>query len=254
LRPWIDSPQTSGVFLDFDGTLAPIVDTPDQARLLPRSGKILQRLGDRYARVAVISGRPVAFLSDQVSAVAPGVELIGLYGLERTAHGRRLPPAPDVARWQSIVGTVVRRAEAAAPTGVRVEPKGLAVTVHFRHAPEAATWAAQFAGAEAARSGLDAQPGKMSWELRPPLPIDKGTAIEDLAAGLAAVCFAGDDIGDLPAFAALGRLAATGVATLSVAVAGPETPASVVAAAGMVVDGPPGLLSLLETLAAGDSP
>ena len=191
----------------------------------------------------------MAFLSDQVGGVAPGVELIGLYGLQRIAHGRRLPPDPDVARWQSIIGTVARRAEAAAPVGVRVEPKGLAVTVHFRHAPEAAVWAAQFAGAEAARSGLEAQPGKMSWELRPPLPIDKGTVIEDLATDLAAVCFAGDDTGDLPAFEALGRLAATGVVTVAIAVAGPETPASVVAAAGVVVDGPSGLLSLLETLA-----
>jgi trehalose 6-phosphate phosphatase len=248
-RPWIDSPQTSGVFLDFDGTLAPIVDTPDQARLVPGSGEILDRLAARYARVAVISGRPVAFLADQLGGVAPGVELIGLYGLERAVHGRPRPPDPDVARWQSIIGAAADRAQGAAPTGVRVEPKGLAVTVHFRQAPEAAAWVAQFAAVEAGRSGLEAQPGKMSWELRPPLPTDKGTVIEDLASDLAAVCFAGDDTGDLPAFAALGRLAATGVATLAIAVAGPETPESVVAAAEMVVDGPPGLLSLLGRLA-----
>ncbi len=63
------------------------------------------------------------------------------------------------------------------------------------------------------------------------------------------MCFAGDDIGDLPAFAALGRLAAAGVATLAVAVGGPETPEAVLAAADIVVDGPPGLLALLEALA-----
>ncbi len=46
----------------------------------------------------------------------------------------------------------------------------------------------------------------MSWELRPPVPTDKGTVVTELAAGLAAVCFVGDDTGDLPAFEALRRL------------------------------------------------
>jgi trehalose 6-phosphate phosphatase len=197
----------------------------------------------------VISGRPVAFLADRIGGLAPGVELIGLYGLERIAHGRPLPPAADVARWQSIIAGTAHRAEAAAPAGVRVEPKGLAVTLHFRQAPEAETWAADFAAAEVSRSRLDAQPGKMSWELRPPLPTDKGTVVAELAAGLEAACFAGDDTGDLPAFEALGRLAAAGVATLAIGVAGPETPPAVLSAVDMVVAGPHGLLELLETLA-----
>jgi trehalose 6-phosphate phosphatase len=236
------------VFLDFDGTLAPIVEVPDQARPLAGSQEALARLAARYARVGVISGRPVAFLADRLGPVASGVELIGLYGLERIAHGHRLPSAPEVARWEEVAAAAAGRAGAAAPAGVRVEPKGLAVTLHFRAAPEAATWAAEFAAAEAHRSGLEAQPGKMSWELRPPVPTDKGTVVEELAAGLAAVCFAGDDNGDLPAFEVLSRLATAGVATLAVAVGGPETPAAVLSAADIVVDGPPGLLSLLDAL------
>jgi trehalose 6-phosphate phosphatase len=86
------------------------------------------------------------------------------------------------------------------------------------------------------------------------VPTDKGTVLDELAAGLAAVCFAGDDNGDLPAFEVLGRLAAAGVATLSVAVAGNETPAAVLSGADLVVDGPKGLRSLLETLAAPGPP
>jgi trehalose 6-phosphate phosphatase len=237
------------VFLDFDGTLAPIVAIPAQARPLPGSGPVLARLAARYGRVAVISGRPVAFLSEQVGAFASGVDLIGLYGLERMAGGRPIPPDPEVARWQSVIAAATHRAEATAPVGARVESKGLAVTLHFRAAPEAETWAAAVAQSEAARSGLEAQPGKMSWELRPPVPTDKGTVVAELANGLAAVCFAGDDNGDLPAFAILRRLAAAGVATLAVAVAGPETPAAVLSAADVAVDGPPALLALLERLA-----
>jgi trehalose 6-phosphate phosphatase len=238
------------VFLDFDGTLAPIVEVPDDARPLPGAAEAVGRLAARYARVAVISGRPAAFLVARLGAAAAPAELVGLYGLDRTtAEGRRQDADPEAARWREIVDSVAAAAEAAAPGGVRVERKGLAVTLHFRQAPEAAAWAGTFAAAEATASGLAAHPGKMSWELRPPVPTDKGTVIAELAAGLRAVCFVGDDTGDLPAFAALTRLRDGGVVTLAVAVGGPETPVEVVEAADLVVDGPAGVLVLLEALA-----
>ena len=87
----------------------------------------------------------------------------------------------------------------------------------------------------------------MSWELRPPVPTDKGTVVAGLAAGLRAVCFVGDDTGDLPAFGVLGQLRAGGVDTLAVAVGGPETPPEVLAAADLVVDGPAGADSACST-------
>ncbi len=230
--------------------MAVIVERPDQARPLPGAALVLGRLADRYARVAVISGRPVAFLAEQLGAAAGAAELVGLYGLERTrADGGTLEVDPAVAHWRAAVDAAAVAAEASAPPGLRVERKGLAVTLHFRQAPELEEWTAGFAADQAAASGLVAQAGKKSWELRPPLPIDKGTVVADLAAGLAAVCFFGDDTGDLPAFAALGRLRAHGVETLAVAVAGPETPQEVVAGADLVVDGPAGALALLEALA-----
>ena len=249
LEPWLASPRTAGVFVDFDGTLAAIVEMPEQARAWPGTSRVLSRLAVRYARVAVISGRPVAFLAAALGDEASGAELVGLYGLERMASGRRLPPDPDAGRWQATVTAAAHRAERAAPAGIQVEHKGLAVTIHYRQAPESGGWAATFAAGEAARSGLAAHPGKMSWELRPPTPTDKGSVVAELAVGLNAVCFVGDDTGDLPAFEALRRLAAGGVETVAVAVAGPETPAEVLAAADMVVDGPAGVLALLEVLA-----
>ncbi len=249
LGPWLASPRTSGVFVDFDGTLAPIVEVPEQARAWPGTPQLLGRLAARYARVAVISGRSVAFLAAALGDDASGAELVGLYGLERMASSRRLPPDPDAGRWQATVAAAAHRAERAAPAGIQVEHKGLAVTLHYRQAPESGRWAAAFAADEAARSGLVAHPGKMSWELRPPTPTDKGSVVAELAAGLGAVCFVGDDTGDLPAFEALRGLAADGLDTLAVAVAGSETPEEVLAAADMVVDGPAGVFSLLEALA-----
>jgi trehalose 6-phosphate phosphatase len=88
----------------------------------------------------------------------------------------------------------------------------------------------------------------MSRELVPPVDTDKGVVVTALAAGLEAVCFMGDDVGDLPAFAALRRLRAKGVDTLAVAVRGPEAPTALLAEADLVVDGPTGALGFLREL------
>jgi trehalose 6-phosphate phosphatase len=250
LHSWLASPTTAGIFLDFDGTLAPIVAVPDEARPLPGVASTLGRLAVRYRRVAVISGRPLAFLAEHLGEGSGAVEFVGLYGLERQV-GSEGPVVVDAeARpWQAAVDAVAAAAQAAAPPGLRVERKGLAVTLHFRQAPDLAGWTASFAAEQAGASGLIAHPGKQSWELRPPGPTDKGTVVAELASGLQAVCFAGDDIGDLPAFAALTRFRAAGVDTLSVAVGSAETPAEVLAAGDVVVAGPAGVLDLLEALA-----
>jgi trehalose 6-phosphate phosphatase len=249
----LESPGTSGVFLDFDGTVAPIVEVPEAARPLPGAAAAIGRLARRYRRVAVISGRPVAYLAQHLGAAAPA-ELVGLYGLERKTAAGQTVVDPQAARWQAAVKHVAATAEAAAPPGLHVERKGLAVTLHFRQAPRLVDWAADFATDQAAASGLIAYPGKQSWELRPPTPTDKGTVIGELAAGLQAVCFMGDDTGDLPAFAALARLREAGVATLAVAVGGPETPDAVLTAADAVVDGPSAVVALLERMAGPPDP
>jgi trehalose 6-phosphate phosphatase len=89
----------------------------------------------------------------------------------------------------------------------------------------------------------------MSVELRPPVEIDKGTAVAEMSSGLAAVCFMGDDQGDMPAFAQLSLLRAAGAATLAVAVAADETPRDLAAAADLIVEGPAGAVAFLEMLA-----
>jgi trehalose 6-phosphate phosphatase len=107
-----------------------------------------------------------------------------------------------------------------------------------------------WADEEATRSGLVVRAAKASIELHPPVPADKGSVVEHAAAGLRSVCFLGDDVGDLPAFAALDRLAAAGVHTVKVAVSTEEAPVAVLEGADVVVDGPQGALALLEWLVA----
>jgi trehalose 6-phosphate phosphatase len=90
---------------------------------------------------------------------------------------------------------------------------------------------------------------KASVELHPPVPTDKGTVVEAAAGRFAAAAFFGDDIGDLPAFDGLDRLASAGLATVRVAVRTEEAPAELLRRADLVVDGPEGALAVFEELA-----
>lgn len=207
----------------------------------------------------MISGRPVSYLVEQLAqgagAGASGAQLVGLYGMERVRKDNdgklRIEESPEAAPWRQALSAAAALAESVAPAGVTVERKGLAVTLHYRRAPQNSGWVQEFGAAEADRTGLVAHPGKMSVELRPPVGSDKGTVVEELAGGLRAVFFAGDDVGDVPAFEALRRLRNAGVVTLSVAVGGAEARPEVLEAADLVVDGPEGVLHLLEEMASG---
>ncbi len=250
LRPLVERPSTSALFVDFDGTLAPIVADPLAARALPGAAAVLGRLAARYSLVAVVSGRPVAFLLDALGQVRD-VRLVGLYGMEEWAAPGPVVEAPGAGRWRPVVARVTQRAQDGVPAGAEVEPKGLTVTLHWRQNPAAEAWATDLAARALADDGLVAQPGRMALELRPPVETDKGTVVRRLGRDHGAVAAFGDDLGDLPAFAALGDLAASGAAVARVAVVDAESPAEVAEAADVVVDGPVGALELLALLAEG---
>jgi trehalose 6-phosphate phosphatase len=133
---------------------------------------------------------------------------------------------------------------------VGVELKGAALALHWRRAPGAEPWAWAFARRWAGRTGLEVQPGRRALEFRPPVPVDKGQVVERVAGRCTAAAFVGDDAGDLAAFAALDRMARRGVRVVRVAVADAESPAELVGAADVVVEGPGEALVLLGRLAA----
>jgi trehalose 6-phosphate phosphatase len=239
-----DDPAQAGIFSDFDGTLSPLVDDPASARPIDGLVPVLTDLAGAYGCVGVLTGRPVEFLRE---VLPPEILLVGLYGLEVVQRGvRRDHPSGGV--WREVVHDVAAFAADRAPAGTRVEEKGLSLTLHYREAPGIADAVQRFADLQAARSGLLCRPAKMSVELHPPIEVDKGTALLDHTGELRAVCFIGDDVGDLPAFDALDALAPRGVHTVRVAVAGAETDAELLGRADVVVPGPDAVVTLLRSL------
>jgi len=243
LEPIRDAPRNAGLFVDFDGVVAEIVATHDRARPRPAVPDLLARLSTRLGRVAVVSGRPVSYLT---AWLPDEIDLVGLYGLEARTDGRH-ETWPEAEAWRATM-SVAAEAATARFTADSVEPKGLSLTVHYRDRDETGPEVERWAEERARETGLDVRHARKSVELHPPVDRDKGTAVIELAAGLDSVVFMGDDIGDLPAFDALDHLATSGVSTLRVGVESSESPPDLLTRADLIVPGPEGAEQFLRTL------
>jgi trehalose 6-phosphate phosphatase len=214
---------------------------------LPEAAATLCRLTRCFGRVAVVSGRPVDFLRQHLPV--DGLTLFGQYGIERF-DGARVTTAPGALRWADAVRQAADDAERRLP-GLLVERKGsVAVALHWRQRPDLEAEASELGRGLATGYGLWLEPGRQVLELRPPLAVDKGTAVEELVDGASAALFIGDDRGDLAAFEALTRLVDERrlAHAVRVAVRSAETPTELLERADLVVDGPPGALELLDRL------
>lgn len=189
-------------------------------------------------------------------AQVPGLVVLGQYGVERwdadSGEVRAPGPHPGVAAVRALLPG--RLADAGARPGTWVEDKGRALAVHTRRAdtPEAALeLLRQPLAALAAEHGLMVEPGKLVLELRPP-GVDKGAALGAFLRERAArsVLYAGDDLGDLAAFAAVEKGRSEGVPGLLVCsgAVGDAPVRELADRADLVVPGPAGVVELLELL------
>ncbi|MFC9947118.1 trehalose-phosphatase [Streptomyces pratensis] len=252
-------PSRAVVALDFDGTLADIVPDPEQSRAHPGVVPALSALAPQVAAVAVITGRPAGTAVRYGGfAGAPGLDhlvVLGHYGAERwdaaTATVHAPAPDPGVEAALAELPAVLEETGTGTDSGTWIEEKGRAVAVHTRRAadPQAAfeTLRAPLAGL-AARHGLIVEPGRLVLELRPP-GMDKGVALEEYVkeAGAETVLYAGDDLGDLAAYAAVEKLRAQGTAGLLVC-SGTEVP-ELAERADLLLPGPAAVADLLHSLA-----
>jgi trehalose 6-phosphate phosphatase len=239
--------------MDFDGTLSPIVADPREARAHPGAVAGLRGLAGLVGTLAVITGRPAGEAVELGGfGRIPGLIVLGHYGWERWEDGTLAapPPPPGVATARARLPELL--AEAGAPEGTRIEDKGSALAVHTRRTDDPAAALAAVADPLAdlaAATGLTLEPGRLVIELRPP-GMDKGSALAALAAERksGAILFAGDDLGDLPAFGAVRALRAAGHPGLTVCSASGEV-SELAAEADLVVAGPDEVAALLRALA-----
>jgi len=225
------SPERAAILLDVDGTLAPIVPRPEDARVPPETRAELERLAARYALVACVSGRASAD-----AAATVGVERLVYVG----THGLELEP--EAERWAAALHKF------AAGVPWPAEDKGLSVSFHYRGAldEDAARMELEQVATAARGAGLRARFGRKVLELLPPIDANKGTAIRRLLRErkLRRALYAGDDTTDLDAFRALDGLEIA----VRVAVASAEGPAGLRASADLVVASPVALQALLGQL------
>ena len=257
LKAILKSPSQTLLASDFDGTLAPIVDDPERAYADPDAVAALGRLGERIGAIVVITGRPVRTAVDlgrfREVAGLDSMIVVGQYGVERwdaATDEYRVPPDPP--QLSAVVAELPKILDSLRLGEARIEDKGRAIAVHTRSLPDPNSALATLADplADLAdRYGLVLTPGKSVLEIRTP-GVDKGATLRAIVDETAArhVIFAGDDLGDLPAFRAVRELAAEGVDGLLVCSVSTEEDA-LTELSDVIVDGPAGFAAWLNELA-----
>lgn len=260
----LDVLDVTVVGLDFDGTLAPMVDDPQAARLHPQAPEALLELAAVVRAVAVITGRPARqaiamgdldVLGAQMLERGAELFVFGQYGNERWSatqpHIRSPRPPSGLASFERELPAVLRDAQA---EDAFVEEKGLAVAVHTRRMSDPRAAFDRLVGpltALAERHRLSVEPGRNVVEVRSG-DMHKGHAlrvfVEEQQAG--GVIFGGDDLGDVQAFEAVRALRAGGMPGVVVCSASSEQP-DLVDLADVTVDGPHGIVELLRVLVDG---
>ena len=251
----VGDPAGTLLALDFDGTLAHVVDDPTQAYAHEHAVAALGRLGGVLGQVAIVTGRPV----DQALKLGgfvgrAGFErliICGQYGAERWSAQEGEIVRPDrptaIAQLAELLPSWLAGRGASA---VRIEDKGLAIALHGRGLARGLLESLAEPLAEIAGDlDLSIEPGRQVIELRAP-GSDKGDAMRLLAreTGARHVIFAGDDLGDLPAFDVVDELRRSGVDGLLICSASTEQDV-LVALADIVLDGPDAVAAWLEELA-----
>lgn len=241
------APAEVGAFFDLDGTLAQIELDPTTVRPVEGVAELVHELAVHLGVVAIVSGRPVAFLERFFDN--PDIQLAGLYGLEQRVGGQLLVDSAAL-EWLPAMSAAADSAREAFGTEV-VEDKRYSLTVHYRGLADAfAEDVRAWAISTATETGLHARDAKMSIELHPPASGDKGDVVERLVAGLRCAVYFGDDVGDRPAFVRLASLTSAGQldASAQVLVTGPETPPELRSLATDTVDGPQAVADSLEQM------
>jgi len=252
LETWREDPGSVAILTDIDGTLAPIVPTPDLSEVPQELRGLLRELSRKYLLVAGISGRKTKDALDLIGL--DEVVYFGNHGFEILRDGEVEVIPEALPYFERVQELELRAKEELAPLGAFVEEKGITASIHYRNVPpEIGERCVEFVKAEGERLGLRITVGRGVVEARPPIRADKGTAVRALVDEYRPkrAMFLGDDTTDLDAFRELATLREEGTLEeiLRVGVRSDEGPPEIVTEADIVVDGVEGVGEVLLTLA-----
>jgi len=251
LAAWKRDPGSSAILTDIDGTLAPIVSTPDMAEVPAEFSTLLRRLSEEYLLVAGISGRKTEDALELVGL--EDIVYFGNHGFEILRDGE-VEVIPEARPYLEKVQELEQNArDELGPLGAFIEEKGITASIHYRNVSrEIGDRCVEFVKTEGERLGLRITVGRGVVEARPPIRADKGTAVLRLIEEYAPrrAMFLGDDTTDLDAFRALEKLRGESVLEdiLRVGVKSDEGPPEIVSEADIAVDGVEGVVEVLRAL------
>ena len=240
LLPPLARAERLGLITDMDGTISQIVPVPADAKPTERSRNLLQALHDQLTLVAVVSGRSAADVAARVNL--PDLVYIGNHGLERWQDGR-VHLAPQAAPYRAQLEVAAAALRSYLEDGMWIEDKGATLSIHYRNAadPQAAAGAFKpHVEQIAAAQHLRVFQGRMIFELRPPIEVNKGTALRALVEefSLTAAVYIGDDTTDADALRMARHLRETGVCqALALGVDSDDVPEAVADSSDLLVCG-----------------
>ncbi|MHB0915886.1 MAG: trehalose-phosphatase [Thermoleophilia bacterium] len=258
LEPLVAAPADTTIFLDLDGTLAPIVNKPADVAVPPEIVKLIRKLAQRYLAIAIVSGRQAT----EARRIVGLDELVyvGNHGFETMLPGRPVVVSPEAQPYIPAIRELTkycRDLEGVEDSGVWLEDKMATLSVHYRRAPDPDA-AKAFIEAriipQAEKLGLKVNEGRMVVEIKPPAKVNKGLAVGHLIDRLSTrqAIYAGDDTTDIDALKELRRRKKKQL-MIGVGVVSSEMPAGLPRYADLLV-APRGGVETLLRLLAGEEP
>ncbi len=247
--------QPRGLAFDIDGTLSPLVPTPDEAQLYPGAADLLAQ-AKKYAHVCIITGRAVTDGAKMVNV--DGLTYIGTHGLEWSdglpaSHPVELLPEAlaYVAPGQKLLDIADK--QLGSLPGIIVQRKQVGGTIHYRRSADPEQTRARIFATltePAQQTHMRLRDGKYAVEVLAPLSIHKGQALQRYVKqhALQSIIFAGDDRTDLDAVLEIAQLRQQGLAAYAIVVQAPDTLPELLAHADRVVQGVGEMVQLLEDI------
>lgn len=241
--------QRVGLVTDVDGTISPIAPTPEAAQVTPRSRDLLRRLAGQIALVAAVSGRAADDLSARVGI--PEMVYVGNHGLERM-RGGEIAAQPEAVAARPALERVIAALQPRLLPGMILEDKRVTLSIHYRQTADPAAAEADFAPLieqVVSANGLRLFRGRMVFEVRPAVEVNKGTAFARLVAdhALEAAVYLGDDVTDADALIVASALRRAGSCyALGIGVESAETPVVIQEEADLLVAGVSGVEAFLD--------